>query len=359
MVTSLTQIRSEKMVEKWSDTGAIMNNEDVIQRNSDMEWDNFVYSHPRGTIFQTMALNQVYQETKNYFPIKVAVLDSKQHEIRGVMTGVIIREIEGFLGGFSAHSIIQGGPLISSFSDAHVISELLEKYDAIARNASIYSEIRNMYETQDLFNHIGNYIRIDHLNFLIHLNQSENDVWNQIHKSRRKNVNRAEKAGIFVEEMVNREQIPVFYRLLEETYKNVKVPLADISLFESAFRHLVPQGLVKFFLARHNDEYIGARAVLLYKDTIYDWYAGAAVDALSYYPNDFLVWYILKWGIKNNYSIFDFGGAGNPNKPYGPREFKRRFGGELVNYGWHTREYSKTKIKIAEIGFKIYQKLYR
>jgi lipid II:glycine glycyltransferase (peptidoglycan interpeptide bridge formation enzyme) len=336
-----------------------MNNEDLMQKNTELEWDTFVYSHPRGNIFQTMALYRVYQDTKNYFPIKVAVLNAKQDEIRGVMTGVIIREIDGFLGDFSAHSIIQGGPLVSFPADEHVIAELIEKYDAIACNASLYTEIRNMYDTQGLFNHIGQYIKIDHLNFLINLNQSEDDVWNQIHKSRRKNVNRAEKAGIYVEEIVNREQILIFYRLLEETYKNVKVPLADISLFESAFRHLVPKGLAKFFLARHKDDYIGARAVLLYKDSIYDWYAGAAADALSYYPNDFLVWYILKWGIKNNYSIFDFGGAGNPNKPYGPREFKRRFGGELVNYGWHTRQYSKTKIKVAELGFKVYQKLYR
>lgn len=336
-----------------------MNNEGLMQKDTEVEWDTFVYAHPQGNIFQTMALYTVYQDTKNYFPIKVTVLTSKENEIRGVMSGVIIREIGGFLGDFSAHSVIQGGPLISATADEHVISELIEKYDAIASKASLYTEIRNMYETQGLFNNIGQYIKIDHLNFIIHLNQSEDDLWNQIHKSRRKNISRAEKAGISVEEIVNREQILIFYRLLEETYKNVKVPLADISLFESAFRHLVPKGLAKFFLARHKDDYIGARAVFLYKDTIYDWYAGAAVDALSYYPNDFLVWYILKWGIRNNYSIFDFGGAGNPNKPYGPREFKRRFGGELVNYGWHTRQYSKTKNKVAEIGFKVYQKFYR
>jgi len=336
-----------------------MNDEDLIQRNTELEWDKFVYSHPKGNIFQTLALYRVYQETKNYFPIKVAVLNSKQNEIRGVMTGVIVREIDGFLSDFSAHSIIQGGPLISSSSDEHVVAELIEKYDAIACNASLYTEIRNMYDTQGLFNHIGHYSKIDHLNFLINLNQSEDDLWNQIHRSTRRNINQAEKAGIRVEEITDRDQIPIFYSLLEDTYKNVKVPFADISLFESAFRQLVPKGLAKFFLTAHKDEYISANALLLFKDRIYDWYLGASVNERSYHPNAFLVWHILKWGIKNHYSIFDFGGAGNPNKPYGPREFKRRFGGEPVNYGWHTRPYSETKIKVAEIGFKVYQKLYR
>jgi lipid II:glycine glycyltransferase (peptidoglycan interpeptide bridge formation enzyme) len=311
-----------------------------------------------GNIFQTMALFRVYQETKKYSPINVAVVDPRSQEIQGVMIGVVIREMNGFLGNFSARSIVQGGPLVASTSNKDVIVELVSKYDSLVSHSALYTEIRNICDVQGELNCIDNYTYIDHLNFLINLNQPEEDLWSQIHKSRRKNINRAEKAGVVVEEIVNPDKLPIFYKLLVETYKNVKVPLVDVSLFESAFQHLVPKGLVKFFLARHGDDYIGARAVLLYKDGIYDWYAGAAVDTLSFYPNECLVWHILKWGIKNNYSVFDFGGAGEPNKPYGPREFKRRFGGELVNYGRNSRKYSPVKIKIAEFGFKLYRKIF-
>jgi len=325
---------------------------------TDTEWDDFVFSHPAGNIFQTQALYKVYAETKNYFPINIAVTDPKSHEIDGVMCGVIIREMGGFLGNFSARSIVQGGPLVTSPSKKDVVRELVSKYDYQASRSSLYTEIRNIYDAQDTLNHINNYSYIDHLNFIINLNQSEDGLWGQIHKSRRKNINRAEKAGVVVEEIVSRDRISVFHKLLIETYNNVKVPLADISLFESAFQQLIPKGLAKFFLARHENNYIGARAVLLYKDRIYDWYAGAAAGALSYYPNEYLVWHILKWGIENNYSDFDFGGAGAPDKPYGPREFKRRFGGKLVNYGRYVRPYSKEKIKVAEIGFKVYRRLF-
>ena len=335
-----------------------MSNTNLTCDITDTEWDNFVFSHPMGNIFQTRALYRVYAETKNYFPISVAVTDPTSQEISGVMSGVIIREMDGFLGNFSAHSVVQGGPLITPSSKGAVVSELIERYDSYARKSSLYNEIRNIYDVQDMLNHANNYYYVDHLNFIINLNQSEDELWGQIHKSRRKNINRAEKAGVVVEEIENQDKIPVFYELLRETYNSVRVPLADISLFESSFRQLVPEGLVKFFLARHEDDYIGARAVLTYKDRIYDWYAGAAVDALSFYPNDYLVWHILEWGMDNNYSDFDFGGAGDPNKPYGPREFKRRFGGELVNYGRYIRHYSKGKTKAAEIGFKVYQKLF-
>jgi len=289
--------------------------------------------------------------------VNVSVVDPKSEEIQGILSGVVIREMDGFLGDFSARSIVQGGPLAASTSKKDVIVELLRKYDLLVNHSALYTEIRNIYDMQDSLNAVDNYSHVDHLNFIINLNQPVEDLWRQIHKPRRKNINRAEKSGVVVEELLNSGKLPIFYKLLAETYSNAKIPLADISLFESAFQHLVPQGLAKFFFARHEDDYIGARAYLLYKDRIYDWYAGAAADALSFYPNEYLVWHILKWGIENNYSIFDFGGAGEPDKPYGPREFKRRFGGELVNYGRNVHKYSRGKIKIAEIGFKIYRTL--
>ncbi|AGB02437.1 lipid II:glycine glycyltransferase FemX [Methanoregula formicica] len=334
-----------------------MDKDNCFNDISDKTWDNFVFAHPKGNIFQTMALCRVYEETKNYSPIPVAVIDSQSQKIQGVLIGVIIREISGFLGDFSARSIIHGGPLVVSDSKKDITTELIQKYDSLVCRSALYTEIRNMFDIKEQLNPIDYYTHKDHLNFLINLKQPEEKLWSQIHKSRRKNINRAEKYNVIVEEMTNPEKIPIFYKLLLETYSNVKIPLADISLFKSAFQHLVPMGYAKFFLARQGDNYIGARAVLNYKDRIYDWYAGAAVNSLSFYPNECLVWHILKWGIKNNYSIFDFGGAGEPDKPYGPREFKRRFGGELVNYGRNVHNYSINKIRVAKFGFKIYQKL--
>lgn len=335
-----------------------MNNDEISDNISDKEWDDFVYSHPQGNIFQTRVLSRVYSETKKYSPINVVVVDPISHKIEGVMSGVIIREMDGILGSFSTHSVVQGGPLVVPSSNNDVVLKLVNKYDTLARTSALYNEIRNMYSIQTQLTPLKNYSFVDHLNFIINLNQSKDELWCQIHKSRRKNINRADKAGLIIEEMVNQNLIPIFYELLKATYCDVKVPLVDISLFESAFQHLVPINLAKFFLVRHKSEYIGARAVLLYKDMIYDWYAGADPDALSLYPNEYLVWHILKWGQMNRYSAFDFGGAGHPNKPYGPREFKRRFGGNLVNYGRNISTYSKGKTWLAEQGFSVYRKFF-
>lgn len=66
---------------------------------------------------------------------------------------------------------------------------------------------------------------------------------------------------------------------------------------------------------------------------IYDYYAGSLSSEYDKHPNDIIPWEIFKYYQKGGYLQFDFGGAGKPNIPYGVRDYKLKFGGELVNHG--------------------------
>ena len=76
-------------------------------------------------------------------------------------------------------------------------------------------------------------------------------------------------------------------------------------------------------------------------------------------PNDILIWETLRWACANGYKVFDYVGAGNPNKPYGVREFKKQMGGELVDYGRYEKVYHPLKMKIATVGYTLYRKLFK
>ena len=60
---------------------------------------------------------------------------------------------------------------------------------------------------------------------------------------------------------------------------------------------------------------------------------------------------------KEGYKFFDFGGAEKPDVPYGIRDYKIQFGGKLVNYSRYNLVKNPIKMKLAETGFKIYQKV--
>ena len=322
------------------------------------QWGEFVYNHPYGNIFQTPEMAEVYKRTKNYEPITLAAVDSNTGEILAVLQAVVIKEMDGILGSFSARSIIQGGPIfIEDENGIKVLKLLMEHYNKVAQKKVVYTQIRTMWDTSNIsgfLNETG-YDYEERLNFLIDLNRPEEEIWRDIHKSRRKGINRSTNKGVVIEELCDKELIPIFYDIVDETYKNVKVPVADISLMESAFG-LLSSKMATFYLARCDGKYVGARAVLKYKELIYDWYAGASSDHLSLYVNEALVWHILKEGA-NGFVTFDFGGAGKPNEEYGVREFKRRFGGETVNFGRYKKVHSPAKMKIAEKGFEMHKKL--
>ena len=73
------------------------------------------------------------------------------------------------------------------------------------------------------------------------------------------------------------------------------------------------------------------------------------------YPSALATYAPLEYAIKKNINSFDFLGAGSPEKDYGVREFKSRFGGELVEYGRFERIHKPLRMKIAKLGLKLYK----
>ena len=74
------------------------------------------------------------------------------------------------------------------------------------------------------------------------------------------------------------------------------------------------------------------------------------------YPNDLIPWEVFLWGKENGYKLLDFGGAGKPDIPYGVREYKRKFGGELVNYGRFTHIHKPILMAFGIFVLWIWQK---
>lgn len=330
---------------------------EIIDSPDKKKWDEFVCNHRLGNIFQTCIITEVYRNTHNYEPISLAAINSNNGDLLAVLHAVVIREISGWMGTFTARSVIQGGPVFVRSNDGlKAVTKLIEYYDAIVKQKAIYTQIRNICgikainETLESFE----YIYEEHLNYLINLNRNADEIWGDIHKSRRKGINRAKKNGIVIKKIETLRELNECYYLIKETYKQVKMPLVDITLFHTAYNLLSPINIADFYLAIKEGEIVGTRIVLKYNGIVHDWYAGSKKDI--YYVDEALVWHILKENAEKQ-EVFDFGGAGHPEKPYGVREFKRRFGGNEVNYGRYMKVHNLLKDKIIKTAFKAYKRL--
>jgi len=318
-------------------------------------WEQFVNDHPQGNIFQTPDISTVYKETKNYTPVTLAAVDTDTNDMMALLNAVIIKEFNGFFERLTARSIIIGGPLfIDSDKGKIAVKKMMKYYDAMFGRLVIYTEVRNMWDIKEQIAFSG-YEYEDHLNYLIDLTSGEKEIWKNLSKARKYGIKKSKKMGVEIYEMNTIDELPVLYNLLIDTYKKARHPLADISLFNSLFSVLVPKNRAKIFFAKCEENYIGAIILLMYENKLYDWYSCSKTEYSNYYPNDRLVWHSLDWGSANHYSVFDFMGAGKPLENYGVREFKKQFGGTLVNFGRLKKIHSPITMWAIQKGFPLYR----
>jgi lipid II:glycine glycyltransferase (peptidoglycan interpeptide bridge formation enzyme) len=325
--------------------------ENQIQKIDKKEWAEFVLKHPNGNIFQTPEMYEVYKNTPKFTPI-ILIAKDKKNKIVGCLMCVIQRDYKAIIGEFTARSIVMGGPLAEN-NNAEILDLLLQNYNKIVSAKAIYSQFRNLFDMKNYqlpFEKNG-YKLEEHLDILINLRKTKVELEDQLHKERKRNIAQALKEGLIFKVLVDDVNIKNVILLLKKTYSRVKVPFSYEKLFFNSY--FILNDNVKFFGAFCEGKMIGGQVRLCYKDTVYAWYAGSDSDYFQKRPNDFLLWNVILWSKENNYSVFDFGGAGKPDVPYGVRNYKLKFGGELVNYGRYQKVHKKILMLIGRIALDL------
>jgi serine/alanine adding enzyme len=299
------------------------------------KWDNFLDSHPGGPIFQSYNMFRVYIENKRYEPYVFISID-KENDIQGLLFAVIQKEYNGLLGFLSSRTLIIGGPLVSG-NNIDILDSLLEMLNRILGRKSIFIQFRNfniqdIYQRKTFAKHKFRFS--DHLNIILDLRAGKDVLWDNLSRSRRKGIKKAMNEDFVFEYSKDVSVIPAFYHLLSISYKRIKLPFPGIDHFYSLASDFNKNNY-SLFLLKHKGVNIAILFALIYKNTVYGYYAGsnATADINKLKPMDFFFWELIKWAVNNNMDFYDWMGAGKPNKQYGVRDFKLQFGGELVNLG--------------------------
>jgi hypothetical protein len=276
--------------------------------------------------------------------------------VLALLLPVRITLINGLLRRLTTRSVVYGSVLCAPGTEGRKgLVRLLKTYTEETDGELIFTELRNLSdlgEIQAVLNDYG-FSYSDHLNYLIDLNRSTQAIFQDIGRRTRKHIRRGLRRGeLVIEEVSEREGVTVCHELIRRSYQAAHVPLADRSLFEAAFDQLYAKRMVKFTLARVNQIPVSASVELLYKDVIFGWYGGVNRAFRSYTSSEILTWHILRWGADNGYRLYDFGGAGEPDKHYGVRDFKAKFGGNLVCYGRNTYVHSPTLFRLSKQGYR-------
>lgn len=335
-------------------------NIEVVRSLSEADWRDFIENHSESNIFHTPEMTRVFEQTNSYRPALWAAV--QRNRVMALMLPVRISLMKGFMSRrLTTRDIVFGSVLVAPGQEGlEALSFLLPAYNGEIRGKCLFTELRNNVNLGVLQPTLQrhHYAYTEHLNYLINLARPAEEVFHDIGPRTRKNIRRILNQGqVRIEAVTEKKRVAACYELLRQTYQRARVPLADQSLFEAAFDILSPRGMIRFTLAKVKDVPIATSVDLLYRKVILGWYGGVNRDFSSYVPNEILTWDILKWGAENGYHLYDFGGAGQPDKEYGVRDFKAKFGGHLVCFGRNTCVHSSLRLRLSTIGYRIFRPL--
>ena len=306
------------------------------------QWSALIQSSPTATWFQTKEAYEFYASNPEEMTPFIVGIEEDGH-LTGVIVGYTTQEKSPIKQILTCRSIIIGGPLLANDISETALAELLKAVaqcpaSSLSPFASrltnpIYIESRNFHDYskwRNIFEANG-FAYQPHLNF--HVDTSSVEVVDKnLGKSRKRDIRTTIRDGVTPVYQPTLEQVKQYYQILQNLYTTkVKTPLFSWNFFEQLHR----TEHARFILTEYQGRIIGGTVcVELPNRALYEWFACGEDGVYDHiYPSCYATYLGIKYAAESGCQIFDMMGAGKPEEAYGVRDFKAKFGGELVEHG--------------------------
>ena len=154
----------------------------------------------------------------------------------------------------------------------------------------------------------------------------------------RYNIRLAEKKGVRVRSDCTKDDLRVFYDLLEETARRDRFLVRGYDYFEHMWDILVEAGYAKLFLAEYDGQAVSGALSFIFGDKCWYTYGASSSRHRNVMPNHLIQWHMIEWAKQSGCMIYDFRGV-SPKRDedqsdhlYGLNRFKAGFGAQFVEY---------------------------
>ena len=282
-------------------------------------------------LFQSEEFYTFLADSGLFEPFRFSISHSEREV--GVVQGYIQKDGGPLKRFFSRRAIINGGPFFLEDMTLPEVEYLLKKCINGLNHKVIYIETRN-FKDYSGFHHVFERCGFKyepHYDFIV--DTSAIDIAeSNLGKSRKRDIKSSLREGATVIDSPSREQIVEFYSILKNLYKTkVKTPLFPLDFFLK----LDLAEFSEFLFIQYQGHIIGGTVCVFDDETVYEWFAcGKDGVYKNIFPSTLATWAGIKFAAESGRKCFDMMGAGAPGDGgYGVREFKAKFGGELVEFG--------------------------
>ncbi|MCK9421303.1 MAG: GNAT family N-acetyltransferase [Bacteroidales bacterium] len=322
---------------------------------AETKWVAFLRQHTHGNFFQSPDFLSIYKGCKNYKPL-ILFAENPKNEIIGTILALIINERIYHIS--FQRILILAGPVISASNPDRtiILNALLDGLKQNIPGETVFVEIRNLHawgNDTKVFEQNG-FTWHDHLNDLLPVNH-ETTVFTSIKPAKQRQIRRGLENGTIIRPATDISEVTELYSLLQDLYKTkVKKPLLPFLVFKNFYYLLQKEGKGVILVVKYKDKVIGGMVCPFSgENTVYEWYICSLRDELKQlYPGVLATWGGIDFAIRNKFQYFDFMGMGSPHQPYGVRDFKTQFGGEVVNFGRWQYVNNKPLYNLSLLGYK-------
>lgn len=177
-----------------------------------------------------------------------------------------------------------------------------------------------------------------------------------------RNIRKAERAHVVVDEVRSEEDLRSFTALITETSDRIRARhVASVyppEFFVAAFRSMVQRGQALFLLARAAGQPLAGQMYLVSKDKLTYYHGGSTRDRdlTPKHGSTAAFWHALRLARDRDIGVFDFAGASpttdRANVQFSISDFKRRWGGRLVAVNCADVVLSPTRAAFQELCLK-------
>lgn len=332
------------------------------------QWQALIDRSPYATWFQTQEAYEFYAAVGGElipFAFGIGEYEGDEamrrsgDEAKGRLVGVIVgyttKEKNPIKQLLTCRSIIIGGPLLDEHISDDALSALLVAAKQVTKGA-IYVETRNFNDYsiwREVFEPCGFQYQ-PHLNF--HVDTSSVEVVDKnLGKSRKRDIRTTIREGVTPVMQPTIEQVREYYQILHTLYTTkVKTPLFSWHFFEQLYH----TEHTRFILTEYQGRIIGGTVCMeLPNRALYEWFACGEDGVYNHiYPSCYATYLGIQYAAESGCQIFDMMGAGKPDEAYGVRDFKAKFGGELVEHGRFLCVRKSLLYWIGKMGVKLLKK---
>lgn len=260
--------------------------------------------------------------------------------------------------------IAPGGPLLDLEDQAltdffmHSLKKYIKSHNGYVLQISPYYELTERDRHGDPipsgFNHQGAVKNLKNLGFIKEKHPSQPEIMyaldlngktpeelmKDFKSNTRGHIRKAEKMGVRVREL-KKEELGIFKQITESTSARRHFEDKPLAYYEEMYDLFTPRGEILFLVAEAENATsaslpLSAAMFILYGDEVVYLFSGSDEKYMKDYNAQYeLQWYIIKYAAKKNFKRYNFYGIhGLPQegKNDGVYEFKKGFGGQVLEY---------------------------